>query len=55
MNMRTERLILLEKFLTSHLTELKKADAGYRFEDENGEYSYRGKGEQLLSLHELLE
>ena len=37
------------------LSELKEADAGYRFEDENGDYSYRGKGENLLSLHELLE
>ena len=25
-----------------------------RYEDENGDYSYRGKGEQLISLHELL-
>lgn len=37
------------------LDELKKADAGYKFQDENGEYPYRDTGEQLLSLHELLE
>ncbi|MHA6258595.1 glycerophosphodiester phosphodiesterase family protein [Sporosarcina sp. CAU 1771] len=37
------------------LDELKKADAGYRFQDENGDYPYRDIGEQLLSLHELLE
>ncbi|MCZ2258896.1 glycerophosphodiester phosphodiesterase family protein [Sporosarcina sp. G11-34] len=36
------------------LSELKNADAGYRFKSEKGEYSYRGKGEQLLSLRELL-
>lgn len=37
------------------LSELKKADAGYQFIDEVGEHSYRDKGEQLLSLKELLE
>lgn len=37
------------------LDELKKADAGYRFQDENGDYPYRETGEQLLSLRELLE
>ncbi len=37
------------------LSELKKADAGYRFEDDAGHYPYRGKGEEILSLHELLE
>ena len=31
------------------------ADAGYNFKDENGDFSYRGKGEKLLSLHELLD
>lgn len=37
------------------LSELKKADAGYQFVDALGENSYRDKGEQLLSLKELLE
>lgn len=37
------------------LSELKKADAGYRFEDDAGQYPYRGKGEVILSLRELLE
>ncbi|MEK5039674.1 glycerophosphodiester phosphodiesterase family protein [Sporosarcina sp. FSL K6-3457] len=37
------------------LAELKKADAGYRFEDETGHYPYRGLGEAILSLRELLE
>ncbi len=37
------------------LSELKEADAGYQFEDENGEKSYRANGEKLLSLRELLE
>lgn len=37
------------------LSELKKADAGYRFEDETGQYPYRGTGEEIISLHELLE
>lgn len=37
------------------LMELKKADAGYRFEDGAGHYPYRGKGEVILTLRELLE
>jgi len=37
------------------LAELKKADAGYHYLDENKELSYRDKGETLLSLQELLE
>ncbi|AOV08369.1 glycerophosphodiester phosphodiesterase family protein [Sporosarcina ureilytica] len=37
------------------LSELKEADAGYHFEDKLGECSYRGKGETVLSLKELLE
>ena len=37
------------------LAELKKADAGYHFESDNGEHPYRGTGEVLLSLQELLE
>ena len=36
-------------------SELKKADAGYSFEDENGDYPFRGIGESILSLRELLE
>ena len=38
-----------------NLVELKKADAGYQFTNENGENSYRAMGEKLLTLQELLE
>ncbi|MDS9470471.1 glycerophosphodiester phosphodiesterase family protein [Sporosarcina pasteurii] len=37
------------------LSEIKEADAGYHFKDKNGEFPYRGKGETVLSLKELLE
>ena len=37
------------------LSELKKADAGYQFLDDNKEHSFRAMGEKLLSLHEVLE
>ena len=37
------------------LNELKEADAGYHFQDEKGEFTYRAKGEKLISLKELLE
>lgn len=37
------------------LSELKMADAGYRFEDDNGQYPYRGKGEEILTLRELIQ
>ncbi|WP_318616037.1 glycerophosphodiester phosphodiesterase family protein [Sporosarcina sp. YIM B06819] len=37
------------------LSELKKADAGYRFEDNAGHFPYRGQGEVILSLRELLQ
>lgn len=37
------------------LSELKEADAGYQFTDDNGEYTYRAKGEKLISLRALLE
>ena len=37
------------------LNELKKADAGYHFTDGDGNYPFRGIGEKLLSLNELLE
>jgi glycerophosphoryl diester phosphodiesterase len=36
-------------------SELKQADAGYRFEDENGDTPFRDTGERILSLRELLE
>jgi glycerophosphoryl diester phosphodiesterase len=36
-------------------SELKKADAGYHFTDGTGKFPYRGKGESILSLRELLE
>ena len=37
------------------LKELKNADAGYQFTEGNGDYPFRGKGEKLLSLKELLD
>jgi glycerophosphoryl diester phosphodiesterase len=37
------------------LNELKEADAGYQFTDENEAHPFRGKGEKLLSLKELLD
>lgn len=37
------------------LTELKEADAGYHFQNEDKDYPYRGTGETLFSLRELLD
>ena len=37
------------------LEELKKADAAYYFKDQEGNYSYREKGQIVISLQELLE
>ncbi len=37
------------------LSELKEADAGYNFKNLEGDFSYRGSGEVLLSLNELLD
>lgn len=37
------------------LTELRKLDLGYRFEDEKGNNPYRGKGESIMTLAELIE
>lgn len=37
------------------LAELKEADLGYHFIDLNGEYAYRGSGEKILTLGELLD
>lgn len=36
------------------IDELKKADAGYMFEDDKGHFPFRGKGEKIISLRELL-
>ncbi|MCM3710047.1 glycerophosphodiester phosphodiesterase family protein [Sporosarcina luteola] len=36
------------------IDELKKADAGYMFEDEDGQFPFRGRGEKVISLRELL-
>ncbi|MCG7342758.1 glycerophosphodiester phosphodiesterase [Sporosarcina sp. ACRSL] len=36
------------------LHELKRADAGYMFEDEEGNFPFRNKGETIISLRELL-
>ena len=35
--------------------ELKKMDAGYMFRDEEGEFTFRGKGYCFMTLKELLE
>ncbi len=37
------------------LAELKKADAAYYFKDEDENFSYRGTGQTIVSLRELLE
>lgn len=37
------------------LAELQKFDLGYHFMDKNGQHSYRGKGEKIITLKELLE
>ncbi|NBI30963.1 glycerophosphodiester phosphodiesterase [Chengkuizengella marina] len=37
------------------LDELKQLDAGYHFVDEQGEFSYRGKGVTIPSLREVFE
>ncbi len=37
------------------LSELKMADAGYQFEDVDGNHSYRGKNLEILSLRELIQ
>lgn len=36
------------------LEELKKFDAGYRFQSEQGEFSFRGKGIRIPTLEEVL-
>ena len=46
---------LVGKIADFTLIELKNADAGYQFSEGNGDYPFRGKGEKLLSLKELLE
>src|SRR5207302_463560 len=35
------------------LADLQKLDAGYRFQDLQGEYSYRGKGVRIPALEEV--
>lgn len=37
------------------LEELKKADAGYGFADDQSIFAYRDKGEQVVTLREILE
>jgi glycerophosphoryl diester phosphodiesterase len=37
------------------LTDLQKLDAGYRFQDVQGAYSYRGKGVRIPALEEVFE
>ena len=46
---------LIGKVADFTLKELKEADAGYAYTNEDGKYPFRGKGEKLLSLNELLE
>ncbi|MGN7386925.1 glycerophosphodiester phosphodiesterase family protein [Sporosarcina sp. SAFN-015] len=36
------------------IDELKKADSGYMFQDEEGNFPFRDKGEKIVSLRELL-
>ncbi|WP_432359532.1 glycerophosphodiester phosphodiesterase [Sporosarcina sp. UB5] len=36
------------------INELKKADAAYMFQDAEGDFSYRNKGEKIVTLRELL-
>ena len=36
------------------IDELKKADSGYMFQDEEGNFPFRDKGENIVSLRELL-
>lgn len=51
-----ERTTDLSGRISDHtFNELKKADAGYHFTDESGEFPFRGKGETILSLRELLD
>jgi glycerophosphoryl diester phosphodiesterase len=38
---------------TYTLSELQMLDAGYRFQDLQGNYSYRGQGVQILALEEI--
>lgn len=37
------------------MDELKEADAGYHFKDNNGKHTYRGTGEKLVTLRQMLE
>lgn len=37
------------------LAELRELDAGYRFQDENGEYPFRGQGLRIPTIEEVLE
>lgn len=37
------------------LQELQKLDAGYRFQDLQGKYSYRGKGVRIPTVEEVFE
>ena len=46
-NLQIGQQISLEELPIIHLSELKMADAGYRFEDEAGNHPYRGKSEEI--------
>ncbi|HWO78278.1 MAG TPA: glycerophosphodiester phosphodiesterase [Bacillus sp. (in: firmicutes)] len=37
------------------LKELKELDAGFNFQDENGNYTYRGKGVKIPTVQEIFE
>ncbi len=46
---------LVGKVADFTLSELKEADAGHNFTDQEGIHRFRGLGEKLLSLEELLQ
>jgi len=50
-----ELVKIARKYFVKGITTLKKADAGYHFEDDAGHYPYRGLGESIVTLRELLE
>ncbi len=43
------------KVVNYTLDELEKMDAGYRFQNLNGEYRYRGKGAQIPTVEEIFQ
>ncbi|GAE34382.1 glycerophosphodiester phosphodiesterase [Halalkalibacter akibai] len=37
------------------LEEIKELDAGFYFQDQKGEYSFRGRGEKILTVNEIFD